>query len=112
MKEDFLDIHNFKVVDRGRTHSINNSHEVVFAIQQRNIEQLKILHKEISNPTSKMYRKYLSRKEVAEISANRRSSCHVTSYLKSIPGIKILKTNKYGEFIKAEGIFLKPFIFL
>eukprot|EP01041_Mallomonas_annulata_P002381 gene2381-4625_t len=74
-------------------------HKVVFAVKQRNIELLESLFIDISNPFSVKYRNFLSRDEIAKISANPEGTSTVLNFLHSIPDVSIVQQSKYGDFI-------------
>ena len=76
------------------------THEVIFAVKQRNIDLLQERLFDVSNPTSINYRRHLNRDQINEISGNPNATQSVLKYLDSI-GAKIKKKSKYGEYIHA-----------
>lgn len=77
------------------------SHEVIFSIKQRNIEELsRILH-DVSDPQSINYGKHKTRLEVAELTANLESRDVVVSYLTSI-GATVVSETLSGEYVTAK----------
>jgi tripeptidyl-peptidase I len=89
--------------DQTRFDRVGNgsTHEVVFVIRQRNMEDLtRILH-DISDPKSPNYGQHLSRDQVTSMTSNPESRDVVLSYLNSI-GSKVKKVTPGGEYIIAE----------
>ena len=75
-------------------------HDVIFAIQQKNIDTLtEILH-DISDPMSSNYGKYMTRAEIAELTSNPDARDHVLSYVVAAGG-KIVSETLYGDYITA-----------
>ena len=77
------------------------THEVVFAVKQNNLDALKEKFYEVSNPKSASYGKYLSRKEVAELTANPDATARIVSFLNA-RGAKVTKRTRHGEYITVE----------
>lgn len=75
-------------------------HEVVFAINQKNLDQLETLFFEVSDPKSSKYGKYLSRAEVGNMTSNVAATEAVSRFLNA-NGVNIVKTTPYGEYITA-----------
>jgi tripeptidyl-peptidase-1 len=81
----------------------NVIHEVVIAIQQRNLTELEALFYERSDPLNlEKYGKYLSRSEIASLTENPASTDAVSSYLSS-RGFSIISQTLYGEYVKVQG---------
>lgn len=76
-------------------------HEVVFAISQRNIDILEKILYEVSDQESIKYGKYLTRKEVADLTANVGSTEKISNHLRS-RGAIITSSTIYGEYITAK----------
>lgn len=76
-------------------------HEVVFAISQRNIDILEKTLYEVSDPVSPKYGKYLTRKEIADLTANAESTLKITNHLR-VKGAVITSSTIYGEYITAK----------
>ena len=75
-------------------------HEVVFAIQQKNMEELtRVLH-DVSNPMSSNYGQHWTREKIVNFTYNRYAHDTVVSYLLS-NGVSIVSETLSGEFIKA-----------
>jgi tripeptidyl-peptidase-1 len=78
----------------------NAYHEVVFAIKQQNLEQLEKLWYEVSDPKNSKFGQFLSREEVATLTANSKATEFVTNYLIA-HGVTITRKTPHGEYIKA-----------
>lgn len=78
------------------------NHEVVFAVQQQNLDKLESLLFEVSNPKSSEYGKFLNRQQVANLTSNALATDAVKAFLKE-HGASVVKTAPYGEFITAVG---------
>jgi len=78
----------------------SDSHPVIFAIRQRNVESLKRKLMEVSDPMSPQYTKYLSSKEVADIASNSDGREALISYLLR-EGIEITHETLHGDFVMA-----------
>jgi len=87
----------FRVI--GKAHS-DELHEVVFAIQQNNLEKLDEIFHEVSTPDSPKYGKFLTRQEVADLTANREGLDSVTAYLTEHK--VAFKVTTYGDFVIAK----------
>ena len=74
------------------------SHEVIFAVKQNNVDMLKLMLTEVSLPSPT--RPHLSRSEIAEYTANKESVNYILKYLHS-HGIYDIKISPYDEFIHA-----------
>eukprot|EP01041_Mallomonas_annulata_P007516 gene7516-15377_t len=79
--------------------SADATHEVVFAVKQRNIEVLKDKLYDISSPTSANYRKHMSREEVVSMSSNPTATQKVLEHLRAM-GATIHQSSN-GEYIRA-----------
>mmetsp|Transcript_11507 Transcript_11507/g.11150 ORF Transcript_11507/g.11150 Transcript_11507/m.11150 type:complete len:249 (+) Transcript_11507:63-809(+) len=78
------------------------SHEVIFVIKQRNIEDLIAILHDVSDPSSVSYGKHKTKQEVAELTANLESREAVIAYLKSV-GATVVSETLNGEYITANG---------
>ena len=74
-------------------------HEVIFSVKE-NLDDLKTLVDDISNPFSANFGKHLKRDEVTAMSANPASFHHVMAYL-SLHEIEVVGTSPYSEYITA-----------
>jgi subtilase family serine protease len=77
------------------------NHEVVFVIKQRNMEELKRILYDVSDPYSINYGKHRTRQQVANLTANPISRDYLVSFLTSI-GATIVSETLSGEYIKAK----------
>lgn len=77
-------------------------HEVMFAIQQKNLEELTLLLHDVSDPDSDNYGQHKSREEVEELSSNPASRDAVLAYLNNV-GATVVSESLYGEYITARG---------
>eukprot|EP01038_Epipyxis_sp_PR26KG_P005116 gene5116-7127_t len=92
--------HRTDIVSHGRA-PLNTIHHVTFAIEQKNLDRLSEILDEVSNPDSPQYCKYLTRLEVAQLTANKASTKYVTDYLLKNDEIIITKVSLHGEYIRA-----------
>ena len=81
-------------------------HELIFAVQQLNIDVLQSILLSVSNITNPSYGQYLSRYEVASLTSNPASTKYLTNYLHE-RGISILRTTKHGEYIVASAFIFE-----
>ena len=87
------------IVKRDRMHQ-DHSHEIVFAVKQRNMDELtRILH-DVSDPTSDNYGHHLSRHEVVTLTSNPQACEAITKYLE-LSGVTVTSQTLGGEFIIA-----------
>lgn len=75
-------------------------HELIFAVQQLNIDVLQSILQSVANVSDPSYGQYLSRDKVASLTSNPVSTQYVTNYLHD-RGISILRTTRHGEYIVA-----------
>ena len=76
-------------------------HEVVFAIRQKNMDELtRILH-DVSDPLSPNYGQHLTRKEVDDLTSNPESRDAVVSYL-NLNGASVTSETLSGEYVRAK----------
>eukprot|EP00598_Pedospumella_elongata_P007545 CAMPEP_0184969134 /NCGR_PEP_ID=MMETSP1098-20130426/1976_1 /TAXON_ID=89044 /ORGANISM="Spumella elongata, Strain CCAP 955/1" /LENGTH=558 /DNA_ID=CAMNT_0027490869 /DNA_START=52 /DNA_END=1728 /DNA_ORIENTATION=+ len=75
-------------------------HEVVFAVNQKNIDQLEKILFEVSDPKHEKYGKFLNRQEVANLTSNAVGTQSVSNFLNK-NGIRIVKSTPHGEYITA-----------
>jgi hypothetical protein len=76
------------------------NHEVVFVVKQRNIEELKRILHDVSDPSSTNYGKHKTRREVADLTANPISRDYLVSYLTS-KGVTVVSETLDGEYVTA-----------
>ena len=78
------------------------THDVMFAVQLQNMDELtRILH-DVSNPMSAKYGKYMTKQEVVDLTSNPAANKAIRSYLTSI-GATIVEESDGGDFITARG---------
>jgi subtilase family serine protease len=87
------------IVKMGRV-SPNEIHEIIFHIQGRNHDELTRVVHDVSDPESLNYGKYLTRKEISEMTSNSDSHDYITNYLESA-GANVLSESISGEYITA-----------
>jgi subtilase family serine protease len=80
--------------------SPETDHEVIFVIKQRNLEELKSILHDVSDPSSINYGKHKTRQEVADLTANFISRDYLVLYLASI-GATVLSETLDGEYVTA-----------
>ena len=79
----------------------STEHEVVFAVKQKNIDQLEALLYEVSDPSHAKYGQHLTRVEVADLTSNVAGTQLVSDYLVA-NGVQVTKYTPYGEYITAK----------
>ena len=77
----------------------NPEHELIFAIPQRNLNVLKKLHSEVSDPTHPKYGKYLSFGEVGALVRNEESMGAVRAWL-AAAGVKACRATQHLEYLR------------
>lgn len=87
-------------IKKGSRVSPDTVHEVIFSVKLNNINELEEIVREISDPRSGKYGKHLTRKQVADLTANPSASVSIEKFLLE-RGINISKRSKYGEYITA-----------
>ena len=75
-------------------------HELVFAVQQRNIDELERALHDVSDPTSPNYGQHWSGEEVGAMTSNPLARDTTVSYLHA-NGVTITSETRYGEYITA-----------
>ena len=75
-------------------------HTVIFAVQQRNLDELEQVLFDVSDPESSNYGKYWSKSEVGELTSNPTSTNAVLEYL-SFKKVNVVNQSLYGEYITA-----------
>ena len=73
-------------------------HSVIFAVQQKNLDKVKKILDEVSDPSSENYGRYLSFFEVGELVANREGVLRLRNYLIG-QGIDNFEETIRGEYI-------------
>lgn len=71
---------------------LEEMHELVFAIQQKNLDQIEQILNDVSNPSSANYGKHLTKQEVDELTVNHDGHRQVLEFL-SLIGAEIVSSN-------------------
>ena len=87
------------VVKRSDIHS-DYAHELIFAVEQNNIDQLELALHDVSDPKSPNYGQHWSGEQVGAMTTNLKARDATVSYLESI-GATITTESRYGEYITA-----------
>jgi subtilase family serine protease len=87
----------FKKIERSQK---NTRHEVVIAVQQRNMDELEAIVLDRSTPGSAQYRSWLKHEEVGELIKNAGATAAVEEWLAK-NGIEMTWKSIYGEYVKA-----------
>lgn len=77
-----------------------HSHTVVFAVKQRNMEEMERVLLDVSNPRSPNYGKHWSRKQVVQLTGNEEASHKIETFLTK-HGAKVTEKTKFGDYIYA-----------
>ena len=78
----------------------DQTHEVIFAVQQKNIDELTSILYDISDPDSPNYGQHWSKDEVTEFTSNHEGRDAVVSYL-NLNGASVVSETRAGEYITA-----------
>lgn len=81
--------------------ALDHVHEVVFAVQPKNVDLLIQLLHEVSDPDSRFYGQHRSRIEIEEIASNPTSKIFLLNYLQD-SGATITAESVFGEYITAQ----------
>ncbi len=76
-------------------------HQVVFAIKNRNIDQIESKLLDISDPNSNNYGKYPTQQEITELTANKAAQREIRKYFQ-YHDIEIIRTSRNKGYITAE----------
>lgn len=76
-------------------------HTVVFATKQKKLDQIESILRDVSDPSSVNFGKFLTKAEVMALTANPDATREITEFLLQM-GVKIVETTKSGEYITAE----------
>jgi tripeptidyl-peptidase I len=87
-------------VVKGDRVSQSTSHDVIFVVQQKNMDVLERTLHELSDPTSAKYGNHMTRQEVDDLTLNPESREEVISYLKAA-GVTVIPDALSGECILA-----------
>ena len=75
-------------------------HDVVFIVKQNNVDELKQLLLEVSDPSHEKYGKHMTSDEIAAFTANPNSHKLIVEYVKSI-GATIVSESRYEDYVTA-----------
>jgi hypothetical protein len=75
-------------------------HKVVFAIKQKNIDELTRILEDVSDPSSLNYGKHKTRQEITDLTSNPTSRTEVLAFL-TLSGATYLSETVSGEYITA-----------
>ena len=78
----------------------DHTHEVIFMVHQRNMDDLKRILDDVSDPLSKNYGRHMTRDQVVEMTANPEGRDAIIAYLHS-KGATVVSETLYGEYITA-----------
>ena len=87
------------LVRGGRLHN-DHVHEVIFMVHQKNMEDLKRILDDVSDPLSRNYGKHMTREQVVEMTANPEGRDATVAYLHSM-GATVVSETLCGEYITA-----------
>ena len=87
------------LVRGGRLHN-DHVHEVIFMIHQRDMEDLKRILDDVSDPLSRNYGKHMTREQVVEMTANPEGRDATVAYLHAM-GATVVSETLSGEYITA-----------
>lgn len=76
------------------------NHEVIFAVQPKNQEQLKNILDSVSDPRNVLYGRHWTREQVADLTSNPEGTATVLSFL-AAAGATVVSESLYGEYITA-----------
>lgn len=77
-----------------------DTHEVIFAVQQQNVDNLTRILEDVSDPSSVRYGQYLTRQEIQDLTYNKKSHDTILEYLKDAGAFLVTKSI-HGEYITA-----------
>ena len=80
----------------------SQTHDLVFSIRLRNMDELERILYDVSDPSSTNYGNHLTREDIVDLTSNVQSCKEVISYLE-IAGASILSEDLAGGFISARG---------
>jgi subtilase family serine protease len=93
-------------ISRERLHRLgrsngDTSHEVIFAVNQKNLDQLERTVLERSTPGNSMYQKWMTFDEVGRLISNPAAHSAVLDWLTAYPAVRVTWKSRRGEYIKA-----------
>ena len=87
---------------KGLRAPLSQSHDLVFSIRLRNMDELERILYDVSDPSSTNYGNHLTREDIVDLTSNVESCKEVISYLETA-GASILSEDLAGGFISARG---------
>ena len=75
-------------------------HDVIFAVKQRNMDELVRILEDVSEFTSPNYGKHMTSEEIADLTSNPYSRNKIVEYLE-MAGASVVRESLYGEYITA-----------
>lgn len=96
------DIEGRKDIKRLKRANKHQSHVVIIASLQQNLDKLDELLMDVSDPRSSKYGQHYSKSQIKELTINHEAVTQITNYLHA-NGLKILNQTDGGEFITVEG---------
>ena len=88
-----------RIIKEDKVHQLQ-THDVIFVIKQRNMDELTTILHDISDPDSVNYGKHMSALEIANLTRNPGSYSSVVKYLNA-SGASIVSETLHGEYITA-----------
>lgn len=96
-RQGFIEVENNLLNHHRLTH---NNHEVIFAVSQNNLEQLKDKLDDISNPFSESYGQHLTREQVGSLTSNPEGLQLLHTFLRThYPDAHVISETMYGEYV-------------
>lgn len=77
-------------------------HEVIFAVKQKNTDQLHDILMDISDPASPLYGQHWSWKDINTFTRDEVAESVVKAYLKTISDISIVKESLFGDYLTVQ----------
>mmetsp|Transcript_11069 Transcript_11069/g.16653 ORF Transcript_11069/g.16653 Transcript_11069/m.16653 type:complete len:709 (-) Transcript_11069:403-2529(-) len=77
-----------------------HQHEIIISIKQKNLTYLETYLKDVSNPDSINFRKWLTKEEIGQLISNPEATQAVTNYL-AAEGVEIRWVSTHGEYLRA-----------
>lgn len=95
-----------KDINLGRRSSLEHIHEAVVCIKLNNLDKLRIIVKDISNPSSSKYGQHLTRQQLGSMTSNFQSLEVVSDFFESRRFV-VYKRTRYGEYLFVRGSIQK-----
>ena len=78
----------------------NDIHEIIFAVRQKNLDELKQILYDVSDIESANYGQYLTKKEIADLTYDVKPHVAILQYIKHI-GATVVAESIHGEYVTA-----------